>query len=189
MTARQSKQFEPRVQSILTKLNISGPPVPVEKVAKHFRAEIRLEPADADLSGALLRQGKTAVIGVNSHHPSVRQRFTIAHEIGHLIFHSELGREVHMDDGRSTGIVETPSRDVQVLFRDETSSKALEPKEIEANRFAAVLLMPSKFLREALENVSIPVSESVIRELAKKFKVSPQAMQYRLLNLGVPLSG
>ena len=37
---------------------------------------------DKDLSGFLYREGAHSIIGINKTHVPVRQRFTIAHEIG-----------------------------------------------------------------------------------------------------------
>ena len=52
-------------------------------------ALVRYAPFDGQMSGLLHRSedGNRAVIGVNSRHPTVRQRFSIAHELGHLALH------------------------------------------------------------------------------------------------------
>jgi Zn-dependent peptidase ImmA (M78 family) len=49
----------------------------------------------AGVSGILFRDGEHHVIGVNSAHPLARQRFTIAHELGHRALHP--GRELILD--------------------------------------------------------------------------------------------
>jgi hypothetical protein len=54
---------------------------------------------DDDLSGFLLRGGDRTIIGVNVAHPIERQRFTIAHELGHALLHE--GDELHVDHGFS----------------------------------------------------------------------------------------
>jgi Zn-dependent peptidase ImmA (M78 family) len=117
------------------------------------------------------REGERVVIGVNSVHAKTRQRFSIAHEIGHLLLHK--GRPMFID------------RDGRLNRRDEVSTFGTDVEEIEANSFAAALLMPRHLLAEAvsrLHNNSQAVSPEV---LAKRFDVSVQAMQYRLINLGL----
>jgi Zn-dependent peptidase ImmA (M78 family) len=93
-----------------------------------------------------------------------RQRFTIAHELGHLLLHKD---EVHIDRA----------------FRNSISSQAIDANEIEANRFAAELLMPFHLLKnEDISNIDVE-DESSLRDLARKFKVSLQAMTLRVTNI------
>jgi Zn-dependent peptidase ImmA (M78 family) len=72
-------------------------------------------------------------------------------------------------------------------FRNHVSSEAIDPKEIEANRFAAALLMPVPFLEKSLKARRLPLRESGIQELAREYGVSAQAMNYRLANLGIAI--
>jgi Zn-dependent peptidase ImmA (M78 family) len=68
--------------------------------------------------------------------------------------------------------------------RDAKSAEGTNNKEIEANRFAAELLMPRKFLEKDLANMALDVEdESTINELAKKYKVSLQALAWRINRL------
>lgn len=73
-------------RELLLRARIAEPPVPVEQLARNAGALISYQPFEAeDISGLLYRTAGTApVIGVNSNNPKVRQRFTIAHELGHL---------------------------------------------------------------------------------------------------------
>jgi Zn-dependent peptidase ImmA (M78 family) len=61
--------------------------------------------------------------------------------------------------------------------------------EVEANAFAAELLMPRQFIEKeidaAVSRHGTLHRDALIAELSKKFKVSPEAMSYRLSNLGV----
>jgi len=82
---------------------------------------------------------------------------------------------------------------VRVDFRDRTSSLAIDKEEIEANAFAAELLMPQEFIWEEISRRlsrrrSSPTKDELIDDLARTFKVSPQAMEYRLNNLGILIS-
>jgi Zn-dependent peptidase ImmA (M78 family) len=148
-------------------------PIDVEAIAAHLDVQIVLERLDKSVSGMLYRDGDHVVIGVNSAHPERRQRFTVAHELGHLVLHK--GRPLVVDH-------------VRVNFRDATSSAASDSEEIQANAFAAELLMPrDRVLADArplLQEVS--ASEAVVlRDLADGYKVSVEAMDYRLTNLGL----
>ena len=170
-------QIREIVEGLLTKHRVKSGAVPVEKIARSLGATITLDDVDDDLSGFLYREkgARKIIIGVNkSHHPN-RQRFTIAHEIGHLVLHK--GEMVHLDSGRAAFMID---------LRDSESSKGEDNDEREANLFAAELLMPAKFLREDLKSIDLDLlSDSrVLDDLATKYKVSVQALTFRLANLG-----
>jgi Zn-dependent peptidase ImmA (M78 family) len=150
-------------------------PVPVEAVAHACNAVISYQPFNGDLSGMLYRDGRRSVIGVNSNHAAVRQRFTIAHELGHLLLHG--GHDIWVD------------RLVRINLRDAESSNATNLEEIQANAFAAELLMPRDIvIREVLnqvENHQFHDTRQLGMQLSHRFHVSVSAMQYRLINLGI----
>src|SRR3954469_18194462 len=88
--ARRPNRAEQAALDLLAKQGINAPPVPVEKIAKRLRVDVRFEPLEGGLSGALYRADDGhAVLGVNNWHAEVRQRFTIAHELGHLLLHPD----------------------------------------------------------------------------------------------------
>jgi len=90
----------------------------------------------------------------------VRQRFTIAHEIGHHV-HGDL------DAPRDTS--------------EQFSAKSRDPKEIAANRFAAALLMPAALVKHMVLEQRI----TDIVKLANTFGVSTAAMEFRLKAIGL----
>ena len=158
-----------KAEELLRAATVSRAPVPVEALAEHVGAVIRYEPFSGALSGMLHRAGDHSVIGINSLHASVRQRFSIAHEIGHLLLH---GSQLHVDEHAF------------VAFRDPESSKASDPHEIEANQFAAALLMPPDLLRAAILRLgNDPDVTEAIQTLAQSFQVSQEAMTIRLKSL------
>ena len=72
--------------------------------------------------------------------------------------------------------------------RDDVSSQATDWQEIQANQFAAELLMPFKFVTDELRRLmssDIGSREELITTLARIFSVSNDAMGWRLINLGV----
>lgn len=167
-----TRRIEARVLKLLQEQKVQRPPVPVEAIARSIGAEIRYSPFEGDISGMVYRDKDRTVIGVNSLHHPHRQRFTIAHEIGHLLLHK--GTEVHVD------------KTFRVNLRDDLSSQAVDKDEIEANRFAAELLIPKHMLLEDLKGREFDFeSEENIRGLAAKYRVSTQAVTFRLINLGI----
>ena len=71
-----------------------------------------------------------------------------------------------------------------MLMRDSVSAAGVDKMEIEANLFAAALLMPQSLLANALGNEPFDIDdENIVNGLARSFKVSPSAMRFRLGNL------
>ena len=98
------------------------------------------------------------------------------HELGHYLLHE--GEQVHLD---------TSPDSFTINLRNLESSKGENNDEREANLFAAELLMPAELLREELESVGdieLLGSSEFLEKLAKKYKVSVQALTFRLAYLG-----
>jgi Zn-dependent peptidase ImmA (M78 family) len=163
-------------EDILRECGIYDAPVDVIRVAKKLSAQIRKEAADQYLSGFLLRdlKSKSVIIGVNSRHHENRQRFTISHELGHLMLHE--GELIHVDKHH---------QGFQVNLRDAKSGQGIDVKEKEANLFAAELLMPASFLARDLKNSGALdlLAEGSLKKIASKYKVSVQALTIRLSHL------
>jgi len=176
--AVRRKIIRAHVEYLLEKQRIKNGAVDVKKIAKSLGAEIKFEPAEDNLSGFLLRDASTkrAIIGVNSKHSEKRQRFTIAHEIGHLLLHK--GEHLHID---------RMENGYSVNLRNSESSDGTNEEEKEANLFAAELLMPKIFLDAELakhKNLDLFDDDEVLQNLAEKYEVSQQALTYRLNYLG-----
>ena len=159
-----------RAREIFVGSGTQTAPVPVERIARRLNIQVRYAPLDGDISGmASIRDG-VKIIGVNSlHHPN-RQRFTLSHELGHLLLHEDVLLDtVHLDKGS--------------LYRDSISSQGIDTFEREANAFASELLMPEQLVAAALgPRVDIEDDETV-GKLARKFRVSVAAMHYRLIRI------
>ena len=173
MPKQPSADPRDRARQVLARYNIQTLPTPIEKIAKAMGAQVRFSPFDDELSGMVFIKEGVPIIGVNSlHHPN-RQRFTIAHELGHLELHKDMiTSAVHVD------------KKFPALMRNPKSATGTEEIEIQANQFAAELLMPRKLIDEALEGKQFDIEdEGPMEELAKKFKVSRQALEYRIRSL------
>lgn len=170
--ARRWMRIQRRARDLLEELEIREPPVPVGKLARSRGARIvRVSGNEADIDGFLYREGEKVVIGVNRDQARVRQRFTIAHELGHLLLHDH--GQVYVDRG------------FRVRLRSGRSGEGTDLEEMDANRFAAELLMPIDFLRKDLANREFDwADDDGLRALAKRYGVSTQALAIRLNGLG-----
>ena len=150
------------------KVNGGTLPVSIDELVRHKGIEVvGFKAPSSDLAGALLVDHDDAVIVVNRENPKQRQRFTLAHEFGHFLLHREPGDAI--------------------FHRDERSSQGTDRIEIDANAFAAELLMPADEVRQRvakLESIDL-LNDSMASELAKEFGVSFQAMSIRLQQLGI----
>lgn len=165
---------ERRAHKLLAQLAIGDPPIDVQQIARAVGASVSYQRMGSEISGMTYRDGQRIIIGLNSAHSLRRQRFTAAHEIGHITLHP--GRPVTIDSN------------VRVNFRDGVSSQATDAEEIEANAFAAALLMPAQaVIAHARHHLELGGRrrDKLINDLAAAFDVSPEAMGYRLINLGV----
>jgi Zn-dependent peptidase ImmA (M78 family) len=142
-----------------------GDAIPVDPVLIARAAGLRVLDASLDTNtlGALIKQpGQDPTILLNANDSENRKRFTCAHEIGHFVRRSEEADEYTTVD-----------------LRNSLSATGQDPEEVYANEFAACLLMPEADVRHFVE-MGLDDLEMSIR-----FKVSREAIQYRLKNLGL----
>ena len=120
---------------------------------------------DNDISGKIeYKISGIYQIVVNKYHSLLRRRFTLAHEFAHFVLHKEF-----LKQGNKLEDI--------ILFR--SSNDAGNKKELEANQFAADLLMP----KEVFET-EIRKGNNKINGLADFFQVSSAAIKYRAFKLG-----
>lgn len=139
--------------------------VPVDPVA--IAQDLGLQVLEAKLDentlGALVKEpGREPMILLNQNDGQNRRRFTCAHELGHYVRRSQESDEY-----------------ASVDLRNHISATGEDPEEIYANEFAACLLMPEEEVRWFHD---LGMDDL---EMALNFKVSRQAMQFRLDNLGL----
>ena len=163
---------EQRALAILKETGLYQIPIPVEEVARMIGLQVEAVKFGDDVSGALMIKEGRGVIGYNASHSRVRQRFTVAHEIGHWEFHRH-DSDLFLD------------KQYLVALRDDRSSTGENKWEIEANAFAAALLMPEGLLLEEIRkhHFDLATDGRILSDLAKRFLVSDQAMTFRLINL------
>lgn len=156
-----------------------APPVPVERVATSLLG-LFIDEADdlRALPGAPTDQGRLSgmldseemVIWVDrgeARRSPGRRRFTIAHEIGHLLLHVPVSHKVFYDRPGDIRETEEDSPDGEL--------PELRQREREANVFARELLMP-----EPLMNEQAHATGFNLPALANRFEVSVPAIRLRL---------
>jgi Zn-dependent peptidase ImmA (M78 family) len=180
MNKKRLKQIEDIATNILEETGCYQVPVKLNLVAEGLGIGLESYDFGEDVSGVYFNDGTKTMIGYNMYNSDRRQRFTIAHELGH----HALG---HKRDGV---FIDNPSKYVTMLFRDSNSSTGEFLQEREANAFAAALLMPKplldKTIRECYNNNPsdfLREDFDMVNELCTKFEVSKQAMSLRLTNL------
>lgn len=149
---------EKQAHKLLSLMNIQEPPFPEQAIEYLPRVEVRYVKARR-LAGAISWRGGKWRIVVNSGDTWGRQRFSLCHELKHLVDH--------------------PMR--SALYKDTRYGSAEASAEKAADYFAACLLMPKSWVRRVYydEGFHDP------RVVAKQFKVSAAAMRYRFDQLGL----
>jgi Zn-dependent peptidase ImmA (M78 family) len=96
---------------------------------------------------------------------SKRDRFTIAHELGHLVLHLQMIKK------------EKPDAGMRATRHVDSSNENLQRAEWEANWFAAQLLMPRREFKRCVDTFGVD-------HAAKVFNVSAKAAEIRAQSLG-----
>lgn len=144
-------------RGLLKECSIDNPPIKLSLVLKHL--DISISKTDTRIS---LFKKISAFIDLEDRllfykpdDPVVRQRFSVAHELGHYLMKHSIGRDIF-----------------------NINSK--DPREIEANVFAAEFLIPFDWIKTDLMN-----PKSNIKNLARKYWVSELAIGWRISNSDV----
>ena len=144
-------------------------PVDLSKILNAYCINWELRDLDNNVSGFSTATSEQKLIVVNKANHYNRRRFTVAHELGHLLLHFD--NVMNLNTG-------------PIYYRDEKSSSGEYWREIEANYFAGCLLMPSQSIEDLIGQDRNAVSEDKIAEISKKFRVSTQAVCVRLSQMG-----
>jgi len=159
LTGYEVRQVLDRQATRLLKISETfGPPVPVEAIAASLPRVVVKRVEGLPSSGRAQWNGAAWVLLVDAKEAKVRQRFSLAHELCHVIWHP-LSEHVLPDTERSS---------------------ASDRIEAACEFFAGCLLVPSPWLKKAFFNETI----QDIPSLARLFGVSWLAMRVRLEQLG-----
>ena len=163
---RAYEQGEWLAAKLRSELSLGAADLPAEVgtlatyIEEKLNIDVAIEPLPGGLDGLALAHRPFALILVSSSIPATRQRYTIAHELGHLL----------ADDGSN--------------IIDENINVGRTPAEARANAFAAAFLMPAEALRAAFGGYSGP-SEQLVADLLGRYRVSLDALAFRLNNVGL----
>ena len=175
MDYNDSLSITEKAKNVLKKYELDSAPINIEKICKAENIEIiRTDLSDLEkesnrqISGVIYldyQDGKKIQqILINDNDIEPRQKFTIAHELGHYFLHVDPNDTLH----------------TMISFRG-----AKNRREKEADIFAAELLMPKKLVEKEYESLPFPTASF----LANVFGVSKLAMQYRLNEMGLNYIG
>jgi len=167
MKAATRSAIDARVRRLLQEMQIVNPPIDVDAIAKSLGVPIFREPLRDGISGLLYREAGKAAIFVNRQTALSRQRFTIAHELGHYLLDHK-SDDIHVD------------KDFRLMFRSDKAKGDSQPAETQANLFAATLLMPKEMLESDLRRFGGSIDDGDILRLADRYGVSIQAFLIRL---------
>lgn len=150
-----------RARLVSRELNLTRPEqIVLEDIAMArgvYVTEGRLDGAEA----RLLRQGARGLIRVKADLPEEgRKRFAVAHELGHWELHEEMSQWT-------------------LCEAEDVAAYASSPPEVEANAFAAELLMPTLLVRPRCEDVAPDLA--IPRALAADFRTSLTAAAVRFV--------
>ncbi|MBB6469611.1 hypothetical protein HNQ96_005501 [Aminobacter lissarensis] len=125
---------------------------------------------DPDVSGHIrkVEPGRYEIASAGGE-PVSRQRFTVAHELGHYILHRNL-----IGDGINDSTKYRTMRGSRLY-----NSRIDDVHERQANSFAANILMPEHTLRRDIGWYG------TVEDAARAYNVSRSAMRWRLKNLGL----
>ena len=151
-------EIQSKVNTLLEHTQCDTYPVPIVRIAESIGYTVHFMDMDSNDSivGKVSHTDKK--IYVKQGDIPQRQRFTIAHELGHIKLHN--GDKFRTERGLN-------------VFSDD-------PEEVEANRFAAMLLMPENEFRRIWE-----ISEQSIEYVANYFAVSKLSASIRANTLNL----
>lgn len=141
-------------------LSVSTPDL-AALVESAFGADVAIVALETGFDGLAATSESAKLIVLGTSRVPARQRFTLAHELGHLLAGDD--QSVHLD------------KDVY------DKAQAKDPSEVRANNFASAFLMPASVLRAAVGASGL--SEDGFAALTCDLKVTPSALAIRLQQL------
>jgi len=150
-------------------------PINIEQLIRSYGIELD---KDADLPEGI--SGQIEMIDKDRHKISIqrkdhyyRKRFTMAHELGHFLLHK---------DKIGAGLDDTRLYRAMHKMGDGVSNR----EEMEANKYAAITLMPEDQVMFYVNNglcLNEEIDREKLYEVAKVFQVSPMSLEIRIKGL------
>ena len=155
-------------EDILSFFGIEEPSqIDIEAIAYNFGAHVRRAPLGG-CEGRVLGIGNHAIITVNSASSVARQRFSIAHELGHWLKDRDLVLSRCHENA---------------LARSWGNNQKGSLRELRANKFASELLLPTIFFTRSIKGSAHTLTDC--SRLADEFGASLTAAAIRLVQANV----
>jgi len=143
-----------KARQIIKDSKTTSPPVILRKIIDFLGKEFDIEIIKADFcgeyDGITVTIGDSHALGFDENSPINRKRFSIAHELGHIVLGHTNGKN------------------------DDYDFDSKDFREHEANEFAAELLVPYDFLKKDVN------SGLTVKDLSCKYYVSEQMLWNRI---------
>ncbi|MCM3638242.1 ImmA/IrrE family metallo-endopeptidase [Sporosarcina luteola] len=142
---------------------------------KVFYSDMSNFPNPSDISGfSRVNEKGVPEIVVNGDQPVARRRFTIAHELGHIVLH---WRWLNKPNQK----LDKPY--AEILFRKNNYEDSETLKEQQANEFSAELLAPLKLVKKEIGSSTNFTQYEMLflqRKIAKKFQISNEFAGFQI---------
>lgn len=165
-----SKSFaQAKAREILNEFGITIPPVQVEEIIESYGIKLEKIDAKENFDGQLIPEKR--LIRINKSSPKNRQRFTMAHELGHwVLYHKSRLFEVNEEPALET------FNGFSISLESNFSNKQ---REVEANYFTSELLIPLNWLEADWKK-----HKQDVKKLIEIYQVSEQALWNKITELG-----
>ena len=165
ITNQRKTQIERITIDLLNRHNYIDDMVDIANIVRQQNYNVFIDDLDNNISGYVDHENREVVL--NKNETPERRRFTLAHELGHIILNSN-NRIQHRDN----------------ILNNQLDIYANDDKEVEANYFAGCILMPRNVFIREFNSIKGDIDYK-IQKLAYYFGVSKLAVNVRanVLNL------
>jgi Zn-dependent peptidase ImmA (M78 family) len=164
-----SKSFaQAKAREILNEFEITVPPVQIEEIIESHGIKLEKINAAENFDGELIPDKR--LIRINKSNPKNRQRFTMAHELGHWVLYHK-SRLFEMNEEPALESLNGYSLSLESKFSNKQ-------REIEANYFASELLIPLSWIE-----VDWRKYKQDIKKLCDLYQVSEQALWNKIIEI------
>ena len=166
LTNERKTQIEAITTNLLNRYNYIDDMVDIANIVRQQNYNVFIDDLDSNISGYVDHDNKEVVL--NKNETPERRRFTLAHELGHIILNANDNSIQHRDN----------------IMNSQLDIYANDNNEVEANYFAGCILMPRNVFIREFNNIKGNIDYK-IQQLASYFGVSKLAINVRanVLNL------